>query len=56
MAMAGGAVATIGFFFFKTPASYAGAGAFALAAIGMILGSLVSPREHSKTQAAAPNV
>ena len=26
LAMAGGAVATIGFFFFKTPASYAGAG------------------------------
>jgi SSS family solute:Na+ symporter len=42
LAMAGGAVATIGFFFFKTPASYAGAGAFALAAIGMIVGSLVT--------------
>jgi Na+/proline symporter len=42
LAMAGGAVATIGFFFFKTPASYAGAGAFALAAIGMVVGSLVS--------------
>jgi SSS family solute:Na+ symporter len=55
MAMAGGAVATIGFFFFKAPASYAGAAAFALAAIGMILGSLVSPREP-KTQTAAPNV
>ena len=41
LAMAGGAVATIGFFFFKTPASYAGAGAFALAAIGMIVGSLL---------------
>jgi len=42
LAMAGGAIATIGFFFFKTPASYAGAGAFALAAMGMVVGSLVS--------------
>jgi SSS family solute:Na+ symporter len=41
-AMAGGAIATIGFFFFKTPASYAGLGSFALAAVGMMLGSLVS--------------
>ena len=46
LAMAGGAVATIGFFFFKTPASYAGAGAFALAGIGMVLGSLVSGRKQ----------
>ena len=45
LAMAGGAVATIGFFFFKTPASYAGAGAFALAAIGMVVGSLISGRK-----------
>jgi Na+/proline symporter len=44
LAMAGGAVATIGFFFFKTPASYAGAGAFALAGIGMVVGSLISRR------------
>lgn len=42
LAMAGGAVATVGFFFFDTPASYAGAGAFALAAIGMVVGSLVT--------------
>ncbi len=41
-AMAGGAIATIGFFFFHTPASYAGLGAFALAAVGMVLGSLLS--------------
>ena len=46
LAMAGGAVATIGFFFFKTPASYAGAGAFALAAIGMVVGSLASGRQN----------
>ncbi len=51
MAMGGGALATIAFFFFKAPASYAGLGAFVLAAAGMVLGSLlgkpmrpVSPR------------
>jgi SSS family solute:Na+ symporter len=43
-AMAGGAIATIGFFFFKAPASYAGLGSFALAALGMVIGSLVSER------------
>jgi SSS family solute:Na+ symporter len=41
LAMAGGAIATIGFFFFKTPASYAGLGAFGLAAVGMLAGSLL---------------
>ena len=41
-AMGGGAVATIAFFFFKTPASYAGLGSFALAAVGMVLGSMLS--------------
>jgi solute:Na+ symporter, SSS family len=50
LAMAGGAIATVGFFFFKTPASYAGAGAFALAAAGMVLGSLLSrPKVSSAT-------
>jgi len=53
--MAGGAVATIGFFFFKTPASYAGAGAFALAAIGMVVGSLASGRKPSPVEDAAPS-
>jgi len=38
--MAGGAVATIAFFFFKAPASYAGLGAFLLAGLGMLAGSL----------------
>jgi SSS family solute:Na+ symporter len=52
MAMAGGAIATIAFFFFKTPASYAGAGAFALAAIGMLVGSFASPRKQPTLQAA----
>jgi SSS family solute:Na+ symporter len=41
MAMSGGAIATIAFFFFKTPASYAGLGAFLLAGVGMVLGSLL---------------
>jgi SSS family solute:Na+ symporter len=53
LAMAGGAIATIGFFFFKTPASYAGAGAFGLAALGMIVGSLASGRKHSPLEDAA---
>jgi hypothetical protein len=43
--MAGGALATIGFFFFDAPASYAGLGAFALAAVGMVAGSLASGRD-----------
>jgi SSS family solute:Na+ symporter len=55
LAMAGGAVATIGFFFFQTPASYAGAGAFALAAIGMVVGSLLSGRKAPSVQDATPN-
>ena len=41
LAMAGGAAATIAFFFFKSPASYAGLGAFSLAATGMLLGSVL---------------
>jgi SSS family solute:Na+ symporter len=42
--MAGGAIATIAFFFFNVPASYAGIGSFALAAVGMVGGSLASGR------------
>jgi len=41
LAMSGGAIATIAFFAFKTPASYAGLGAFVLAGIGMVVGSLL---------------
>jgi SSS family solute:Na+ symporter len=55
LAMAGGAIATIGFFFFKTPASYAGAGAFALAAIGMVVGSLLSGGKAPSVGHATPN-
>lgn len=46
-AMGGGAIATIGFFFFKTPASYAGLGSFALAAVGMMLGSLLGRKPET---------
>jgi SSS family solute:Na+ symporter len=46
-AMAGGAIATIGFFFFKTPASYAGLGSFALAGVGMFVGSLLSKKSEA---------
>ncbi len=44
MAMAGGAIATVAFFLFKVPASYAGGAAFAMAAAGMVLGSLLVKR------------
>jgi hypothetical protein len=47
MAMAGGAIATIGFFFVKTPASYAGLGTFLLAAFGIIVVSLLSPNKSN---------
>ena len=40
-AMLSGSVATIGFFFLKWPASYAGLGAFMLAFAGMFIGSLL---------------
>jgi len=47
--MIGGAVGSVTYFF-SIPAAYAGMSAFALAALGMVLGSLVSarrPREVS---------
>ncbi len=40
-AMLAGAAGAVGFFFFRVPASYAGLGAFTLAAAGMVGGSLV---------------
>jgi len=55
LAMSGGAIATIAFFFFKTPASYAGLGAFILAGIGMVLGSLLGNHlRSSREQPALP--
>lgn len=57
MAMGGGAVATVAFFFFKTPASYAGLGAFVLAGVGMIAGSLLGkPKPSADSRDVAPGV
>ena len=54
MALTGGAVATIGFFFFKVPASYAGLGSFALAAAGLVIGSIVTkPADTPQLRTAA---
>ncbi len=39
-----GAAGAVGFFFFRVPANYAGLGSFALAAAGMVVGSLVGQR------------
>jgi SSS family solute:Na+ symporter len=49
-AMIAGAVGSVGFFFFKTPASWAGLGSFALAGAGMIVGSYVGSmrRKHAE--------
>jgi solute:Na+ symporter, SSS family len=43
-AMIVGALTAVTFFFFKVPASYAGAGAFTASAIGMVVGSLIGQR------------
>lgn len=43
-ALIAGAAGAVGFFFFHVPANYAGLGSFALAALGMIVGSLVGTR------------
>ena len=48
-AMIFGAAASVTFFFFKWPASYAGLGSFVLAAIGMIAGSLVGGDHWKKS-------
>ncbi len=45
-AMIGGALGSGTYFFSAIPAAYAGMSAFALAAIGMVLGSLSSPGKH----------
>ena len=44
-AMLAGAAGTVGFFFLKWPASFAGLGAFMLAFAGMFVGSLLGKRE-----------
>jgi SSS family solute:Na+ symporter len=40
-ALVAGAAGSVGFFFFHVPANYAGLGSFALAGLGMVVGSLV---------------
>jgi SSS family solute:Na+ symporter len=42
MAMLGGAIGAVGFFFLKWPAAWAGLGAFVLAFAGLVIGSLMS--------------
>jgi len=51
-ALISGAVVTVGFFFFNVSASYAGLGAFTMAALGMYFGSLIGGR--SKAPVAVP--
>jgi solute:Na+ symporter, SSS family len=47
-ALAFGIVGVVGFFFFNIKAGYAGSAAFALAAAGMVGGSLLGKNEHHK--------
>jgi SSS family solute:Na+ symporter len=51
-ALISGAVVTVGFFFFEVSASYAGLGAFTMAALGMYFGSLIGGR--TKAPVAVP--
>jgi SSS family solute:Na+ symporter len=46
-AMIGGAIGSVTYFFNAIPAAYAGMSAFALAALGMVLGSLSSPARRA---------
>ena len=48
-AMIAGAVGAVGFFFFKVPASYAGLGAFTLAGVAMVIGSLLGKQMDYKS-------
>lgn len=48
-AMLAGASGSIAFFFFKVPVSYAGLGSFALAAVGMVGGSLIGDRMRKRS-------
>ncbi len=52
-AMICGATGAVGFFFFHVPTSYAGLGSFALAGLGMIVGSLLG-KPGSGTAAGSP--
>jgi len=48
LAMSGGLGGAIAFFLLHWPANYAGFGAFALAAFGMIAGSFLSPSSRNE--------
>ncbi len=43
-----GTIGSVGFFFFKVPTSYAGLGSFALAGLGMVVGSMLGKRKPSR--------
>ena len=47
LALVGGAVAAVPFFFYHVPASYSGLGSFVLAAVGMVVGSLLGGKKSS---------
>jgi SSS family solute:Na+ symporter len=46
MAMAGGVLGAVGYLILGLPAGYCGFGAFGIAAIGMLVGSLVAPHKE----------
>ena len=54
LAMSGGVVGAIAFFLLHLPAKYAGFGSFILAAIGMVLGSLLRPGNSSSAPTLQP--
>jgi SSS family solute:Na+ symporter len=47
LALVAGAVAAVPFFFYHVSASYSGLGSFALAAVGMVVGSLLGGKKSS---------
>ncbi|MGB8478502.1 MAG: sodium:solute symporter family protein [Acidobacteriaceae bacterium] len=48
LAMIGGLAGAVGFFLFHWPVNYAGFGSFALAALGMVAGSLLGPANSKR--------
>ncbi len=48
-AMLAGAIGAVGFFFFQVPASYAGLGSFALAGLGMVVGSFLGKTDSANS-------
>jgi SSS family solute:Na+ symporter len=47
VALIAGATGSVGFFFFHVPTSYAGLGSFALAGLGMVVGSLLGKKPQT---------